>query len=173
MDKVINEDIKIFIEGMGIVFYSDYAVKDIKEGEDFFKNEYENPYSVGKHIRKGDIVGFCTGSGGDYILKFRSGKPSDELKSKYPIGICLAIIVDGGTLYIKDLFDLMEWSAECPKNQILNLDDGIYEMRVHTTVPASGFYGDDQIIYIHLNKVNKMPELPWCGVPPLYKEFEE
>ena len=38
MEKVINEDIKIFIEGMGIVFYSDYAVKDIKEGEDFFKN---------------------------------------------------------------------------------------------------------------------------------------
>ena len=168
-NKKINIDIDISIDGMGIVFYSDGAVKDIKYAENFFKNEYENPNKVGEHIRKGDVVGFCTGSGGDYILKFRDGYPSKEIKEKYPISIYLGIVIDGGRLCIKDLFWLMDWNPDCPQNQQIELDNGAYEIILNTKIPKSGIYGDEQEIYVYLNKIDKMPELMWQGVPQLFK----
>ncbi|OFS24193.1 hypothetical protein [Clostridium sp. HMSC19A10] len=171
MEHSINIDINISIDGMGIIFYSDSAVKNIVEGEDYLTNEYEIPELVGNHIRKGDIVGFCTGSSGEYSLKFRSGQPSNKLKEEYPIGIYLGIVINGGRLCVKDLFWLMDWNPECPDDQQFNLDDGVYEMRVHTARPKSGFYGDNQTIYVYLNKVDKMPQLPWNGVPQLFKDF--
>lgn len=166
----INFDINLSIDGMGIVFYSDGAVKSIKEGEDFFENEYAKPDQVAKHIKKGDIVGFCTGSGGDYILKFREGYPSDKIDEQYPISIRLAIVVDGGRLCMIDLFWLSDWDSECPEDQQIKLEDGIYHITLNTKLPESGIYGDDQEIYVYLNKVDEMPELTWQGVPQLFKE---
>ena len=55
---------------MGIVFFSPKTTKDIPEGIDFFNQEYSAPADVSAHLKKGDVVGFCTGSGGDFILKF-------------------------------------------------------------------------------------------------------
>ena len=57
MDENIFLDMNLTIDGMGIVFYSDGAVKNISEGEDFFSREYEDEEKVAEHIKKGDIVG--------------------------------------------------------------------------------------------------------------------
>lgn len=168
-NKKINIDMEISIDGMGIVFYSDGAVKNIKDGENFFKKEYETPDKVGQHIRKGDIVGFCTGSGGDYILKFREGYPSKEISEQYPISIYLGIVINGNRLCIKDLFWLMDWYSDCPEDQQIKLESGAYEIILNTNIPQSGIYGDEQEIYVYLNKVDKMPELIWRGVPQLFK----
>lgn len=169
-DSKINCDINLSIDGMGIIFYSDGAVKNIKPGEDYFTNEYEDIDKVAKHVREGDIIGFCTGSGGDYILKFRNGYPSNKIDEQYPISIRLAIVIDGGRLYIKDLFELMDWNPDCPKHQQIELDNGIYHITLNTREPKSGIYGDNQEIYVYLNKLNKMPNLIWEGVPQLFEE---
>lgn len=58
-----ERDVELCIEGMGIVFYSPATTKNIPEGIDFFKTEYSKPEDVAAHIKKGDVVGFCTGSG--------------------------------------------------------------------------------------------------------------
>ncbi|MHC1686058.1 MAG: hypothetical protein AB6733_24540 [Clostridiaceae bacterium] len=170
MEKKINYDINLEIDGMGIIFYSDGAVENIKEGENFLRKEYENPDQVAKHIRKGDIVGFCTGSGGDYILKFRDGYPSEEIDERYPISIRLGIVIDGGRLCIKDLFELIDWDSYCPKEQQIQLEDGAYHITLNTRRPKSGIYGDYQEIYVFLNKLDKMPKLMWEGVPQLFEE---
>lgn len=47
-----------------------FEEKDIPEGINFFNQEYSAPADVSAHLKKGDVVGFCTGSGGDFILKF-------------------------------------------------------------------------------------------------------
>ena len=166
----INYDINLIVDGMGIVFYSDGAVKNIKEGEDFFEKEYEDPNKVAEHIKKGDIVGFCTGSSGEYILKFRRGYPSNEIDQEYPISIRLAIVIDGGRLCIKDLFALMDWNSECEKDQQIKIEDGIYHITLNTKIPASGIDGDRQEIYVFLNKLDKIHKLMWEGVPQLLKE---
>ena len=36
-----------------------------------------------------------------------------------------------------------------------------------STPPESGMIGDDQIIYIHFEKVGEKPNLKWDGVPQL------
>ena len=163
-------DIELPLDGMGIVFYSDGAVKDLKEGYDYFQNEYSEPKQVAEHIKKGDVVGFCTGSGGNYTLKFRSGYPTIEIDEKYPIQIRLAINVEGDRIYIKDLFWLMDWYSDCPKEQQVEIEKGIYHITLCTVQPESGIWGDDQTIYVYLNRLDEMPQLTWQGVPQLYKD---
>lgn len=90
------------IKGMGIVFYSYDAVKNIKEGEDFLEKEYDD--------------------------------------TDYPISIELAIVIKGGKLYIRDLFDLMDWTLKCEETQQMTLEDGIYDIVLNTRVPKSGIY---------------------------------
>ena len=74
-----EKDIELCIDGMGIVFFSPKTTKDIPEGIDFFNQEYSAPADVSAHLKKGDVVGFCTGSGGDFTLKFREGYPDDGI----------------------------------------------------------------------------------------------
>lgn len=163
-----EKDIKLYTEGMGIVFYSPETIKDIPEGVDFFSNEYEKPEDVSRHIKKGDVVGFCTGSGGDFTLKFREGYPSNQILNEYPVCARLGIDIQDDKLCMIDLYWLMEWSSECPEEQTLNIEPGYYHITLCTKCPDSGIWGDDQTIYVYLNKLNEMPELNWPGVPQLF-----
>lgn len=164
----INYDMDLTIDGIGIVLYSDGFTKKIKDGEDFFSKEFSTPEQVTEHIKKGDIIGFNTGSSGSYCIKFRSGYPNEKIEEEFPVSIRLAINVKGGKLSVIDLFWLMEWSHDCPKEQQLLIDDGIYHLTVSTIKPKSGIWGDNQEIYIFLNKLIEMPELTWTGVPQLF-----
>ena len=166
--KEINYDLELTIDGMGFVLYSDGAVEGIEEGYNYFENEFATPSQVAMHIRKGDIVGVNTGGGGKYIIKFRTGYPNEETDEKYPVSIRLAIDVKGGKISIIDLFWLMEWSKECPAKQQIPVADGVYHVTVSTVKPKSGIWGDNQEIYIFLNRIKEMPKLTWSGVPQLF-----
>ena len=48
--KKIYKDIKIFIDGIGLVLYSDEAMNYVKEGENFFEKEFSTPNKVAEHI---------------------------------------------------------------------------------------------------------------------------
>lgn len=163
----MTNEMQLEIDGMGIVFYSEGAIDRIQKGEDYFSREYARPEDVARHIRKGDMVGFCTGSGGKYILKFCSGYPDEAISKEFPDAIRLAINVIGGAICVLDLFSLMKWPGECPQNQKVNVEDGIYHLTASTKLPESGFWGDNQIIYIHLKKIDSMPQLTWNNVPYL------
>lgn len=63
------------------LYFFPKTTKDIPEGIDFFNQEYSAPADVSAHFKKGDVVGFCTGSGGDFILKFREGYPDDRINN--------------------------------------------------------------------------------------------
>jgi hypothetical protein len=55
MDKQseIFYDMNLIIDGMGIVLYSDGAVSDIEEGENYFNREFSTPEQVARHIKRG------------------------------------------------------------------------------------------------------------------------
>lgn len=114
------------------------------------------------------MVGFCTGSGGDFILKFREGYQDDRINNEYSVSARLGIEIKDDKLCMIDLFWLMEWSTECPKEQILNVAPGYYHITLCTKRPESGIWGDKQTIYVYLNKLDEMPELTWEGVPQLF-----
>lgn len=165
-----EKDIDLTIDGMGIVFYSPETNRNIPEGCNFFKEEYTKPEDVAKHIKKGDVVGFCTGSGGRFTLKFREGYPEETLLAEYPVAIRLGIDIQDDRLCVIDLFWLMEWSAECPLEQTISLEPGYYHITLCTRKPDSGIWGDGQIIYVYLNPLDAMPELAWSGVPMLFTQ---
>lgn len=93
-----------------------------------------------------------------------------RLADKFPVSIRLALDVQGGSIQFCDLFWLSKWNTDFPQDQIIALPDGYYEMTVCTCLPESGYWGDEQTIYIYFNMVDKMPELTWTGVPYLFTE---
>ena len=165
--KFQETDLDLCVDGMGIVFYSPETTKNIPEGCNFFQEEYSKPEDVARHIRKGDVVGFCTGSSGEFLLKFREGYPEEALLEEYPVAIRLGIDIQGESLCAIDLFWLMEWSAECPLEQTIPIDAGYYHITLCTRKPDSGIWGDKQVIFVYLHPLDSMPELTWPGVPLL------
>ncbi len=165
--KFKEQDIRLMTDGMGIVFYSPETNRDVPEGCNFFEEEYSKPEDVARHIKKGDVVGFCTGSGGNFMLKFREGYPKEDLLAEYPVVLRLGIDIQDEKLCVIDLFWLMEWSTECPLEQMISIDPGFYHITLCTKKPDSGIWGDEQTIFVYLNKLNSMPELTWPGVPQL------
>ena len=168
MNYKIYKDIKLYTDGMGIVIYSNKAMSYVNEGEDFFTKEFSTPEKVSEHIKKGDIVGFNTGTGGEYNIKIRDGYPNNDINNQFPISIRLAIDVKGNVLSFIDLYWLMEWSNYIPEEQQICIEEGIYDLTILTSKPISGIWGDNQDIYIHMNKIGHMPELSWDGVPYLF-----
>ena len=108
--SVIQINLKIV--GLGIIFYSPYAVKSIREGEPYLMRHYNEPQDVLEHIYKGSIVGFCTGSPGKYVLNiFQNEKPKiEKLNPDYAIKLCIK--VEDGEIFFRDLYALLRWIGE-------------------------------------------------------------
>ncbi len=183
----INKDMMLSPTGMGIIFYSEGAVKDIPIGEDFLNKEYGDAQKVGDHIRKGDIVAICTGCDSEeYELRFRSGYPDDEIAEKYPAHLRLFIEVVGNEINVADLYDLMDWQNNCPKGQQIEVEPGFYHLTFSGEEPKFAMkekLSDEEydelldkpsIIYIHINRLKTVPESNWKGgVPFIYWAYEE
>lgn len=163
MDKTVQ----LSIDGMGIVFYSAETMKYVTPGSNFLNEEFMQPEQVAGHIRKGDITAFCTGTGGDFTLRFLEGYPSDEVLEEYPVAIRLGLEVRGGSIQFCDLFWLSSWDTDFPQEQVLAMEDGFYHITACTRRPESGYWGDSQTILMYFQKLDAMPELAWTGVPYL------
>lgn len=165
---VADKNINFYIDGLGIALYSPGMVTEIADGSNFLMDEFNRPEDIGGHIRKGDITAFCTGTPGQFELRIRNGYPSEEIMGKFPVAIRLGIQVKGGSIHIVDLYWLMEFSTECPVEQIVEMSDGFYDITVLTRKPESGVWGDNQTIYLYFHELPQMPELVWNGAPPLF-----
>src|SRR6266540_2042975 len=150
-------EITLDISGLGIVFHSPQAAKHIAEGSDYLTSNYMTDQQVQSHIQKGSIVGFGTGSPGIYVLKFHSGYPDDTYLQKCEFKLRLGLECRGGLVCFRDLYELMDWRADCPITQTLKLDDGFYHVTLCSTRPASGVLGDNQEIQFYLHKLEEFP----------------
>lgn len=163
---------RLSIDGMGIVLFSAETMSYVCEGTDFMMTEFMQAEHIAEHINKGDITGFCTGSGGDFDMHFLSGSPEAGIEQQYPISAKLGLEVKGGSIQFCDLFWLTKWDTNFPEDQIIKMPSGFYEVTIFTKCPESGYWGEDQTILIYFNKVDKLPELSWTNVPYLYTEDE-
>jgi hypothetical protein len=170
MNETIQQDIALSTEGMGIAIYSKGCMSGVETGADFFSSDFADPRAMAAHIRKGDITGFCTGSGGDFLLKIREGYPDAQCMEAYPIAVRLGLEVREHTVSFIDLFWLMDWDPEVPAEQQITLEDGFYHLTVLTRKPESGIWGEDQTIYLFFKKLDAMPELSWNSVPQLFRD---
>lgn len=143
---------------MGIAFFSPKTMEYVECGSDFLNDEFINPEQIKEHLKKGDIATFCTGGGGDYIIHCLGGNPSDDIMNNYPITTKLVLEVKGGSFQFGDIFWLSDWDLDFPKEQIMSLDYGFYNISIFTYMPVSGCWGDNREIYIYFNKVDKISD---------------
>lgn len=181
----VKKDMLLSLDGLGIVFYSEGAVKNIPIGEDFLENEYWKPEHVAAHLNKGDIVSICTaGDADEFKLKFRSGNPDKKIMEKYPVYVQLGIEVMGNAINVVDLYCLMDWQNDCPPEQQIELESGFYTMTFCAELPTGvmeekltdeefdKWVDKPRVIYIFLNKVETLPEYEHKGVQNLYWAYE-
>jgi hypothetical protein len=163
-------EIALDIAGLGIILYSPPAVAHIAEKSDYLQKHFSRPEDVARHVMACELTGFCTGSAGSFRVRFLDGPPNGSELEAAEFRLRLGLWVRDGTICLRDLYDLMEWSNECPPEQRLSVADGWYRLTVFSSPPASGILGDDQVININLEPVANKPQLRWEGVPQLCKE---
>ncbi len=161
----MDQEIRLSIAGLGIIMYSDFAVSHIAEGENYLSSHYMTPEQVLEHVYQGTIVGFGTGSPGDYLLRFRSGYPEESQVRSSEFKLRLGIEVRDSAIVVQALYDLMEWSRSYPQNQVVEIENGFYHITLLGNAPTSGIIGDNQVIHVYLNKLESMPTLAFRGVP--------
>jgi hypothetical protein len=162
-----SQSFSLDVAGLGIVFFSPFAVAAIAEGEDFLAKRYMLPADVANHVNACTISAFCTGSPGIYTVRVENGRPSNEAVAAAQFSLRLGLEVRGGSVHFRDLYDLMNWTRVTPASQVVSLDDGFYLVTVLSSLPTSGLVGDEQIIELHFELVSAKPQLQWTGVPQL------
>lgn len=154
------------IAGLGIVMYSPSSATGIVEGEDFLSTSFMTDIQIQPHIQAGTIVGFDTSTPGDFVLTFHQGYPTDERIADADYKLRLGLRCDGVVVF-RDLYDLMDWTAEFPADQAITLAAGIYQVTLCSDRPASGIVGDNQGIDVYFQRLERFPALATEGVPTL------
>jgi|GEM_PF-932853 len=165
---LMDRTIRLEIAGLGIIFYSPKFVEHIADGEDYLESNYTCDEQVQPHIQKGTIVGFGTGSAGTFTLRFHEGYPTAGFVAAAEYKLRLGVECAGGELHFRDLYDLMDWESDCPRDQVLSIDDGVYHVTLCSNLPPSGYIGDSQEIDVYLQPLDELPVLVHDGVPMLY-----
>ena len=158
-------EISVDISGLGFILYSPPAVRHIPEGSDYLEMHFWKPQDVARHLTECQLTAFCTGTPGSFLLRFREGQRDEQAVDAADFKLRLGLEVHEGVVCIRDLYDLMQWSAECPESQKLPMPDGWYRLTVYSSSPASGILGDNQVIDIHMEPIREKPKLKWEGVP--------
>lgn len=155
------------IHGLGILIYSPFAASHISKGEDYLSTNYLDAADVQRHVQEGTIVGFGTGSSGDFILDIEMGYPSDRKLNSSEFSLRLGVEVRDHLVCFRDLYDLLEWDPVCPQCQAIAIVNGYYHITLCTSLPSSGLLGDNQKISVYLEKLDRLPDLANQGVPTL------
>ncbi len=107
-------EIAVEISGLGLILYSPPAVTHIAGGSDYLEKHFSQPDHVARHVMDCQLTTFCTGTPGSFRLRFRDGPRDEPAIDAADFKLRLGLEVHDGIICIRDLYDLMQWSAECP-----------------------------------------------------------
>lgn len=91
-----DTEMQLSTSGPGIALFSPGMTTGIPEGSNFLMEEFVRPEDIGRHVRAGDVTAFCTGSPGNYHLRFFGGYPDEETGGEYPVALRLGVEIRGG-----------------------------------------------------------------------------
>ena len=140
-------------------------MKRKKRDENYLAAHYSTPLDVAKEVNAGVLIVDCTGAPWHYRLSIREGIPCDELWENSILRRRLSIKVIGGTVYFRDLYELMDWDERCDESQTIKIEDGYYTMLLMGNMPNDGSFGENQVIYLYIYKNDTFCEPQYKGVP--------
>src|SRR4051812_6118742 len=129
-------EVALDIRGLGLILYSPPAVAHIAEGMDYLRAHFWKPTDVARHVMECRLTAFGTGSSGTFLLRFAIGPPDELAVRAAEFKLRLGLQVRDGAVCVRDLYDLAEWSAECPWGQQLSVADGWYRLTVFGSSPT-------------------------------------
>jgi hypothetical protein len=152
--------------GLHLLFFSPALMTELEEGVDYARH-----FPDGKDLV--DYVNECRlGAIGlrwpnrDYWLHFSSTMDHAVIR-RASDHVRLGVEVAGGQLCLRAGDDLFSWSARCPDEQLISLDDGIYEITACMTPDE----GEGPVrIYFHVAPSGARPDLGYFRVPELFGE---
>jgi len=168
--SIAGKSMRLDIAGLGIILYSPRSASHIEEGQDYLESEYTTEEDVQRHIQAGSIVGFGTGLPGTFVLQFHGGYPEKRFLQGCDFKLRLGLACVERRVCFRDLYDLVDWTSECPPEQMIEMDDGIYHVTLCSNRPRSGRIGDGQMIHVYFQKLDMFPALSKHGIPTLYDE---
>ena len=152
--------------GLQILLYSPGVVRELEEGVD-----YARKFPDGKDLI--DYMNECRlGAIGmrwptsDYWLHF-SATMDHSVIARASDHVRLGIEVSDQQLCIRGGDDLFAWRRRCPEEQLITLDNGIYDV----TAVMVPYDGDGPVrIYLHLAAAVARPDLGYDRLPELFCE---
>jgi hypothetical protein len=150
-------EIDLAIAGLGIILYSPPAVAHIPEGSNYMREHFWQRADVARHVMACQLTAFCTGSPGKFHLRFLRGPRNEDAVAAAAFRLRLGLQVQEGRICVRDLYDLMGWSSECPSEQQVCVPDGWYRLTVFSSPPLTGILGGWQTISIHLEPMTGHP----------------
>ena len=163
----MRQRVTLEVQGLGIILYSPFAVAHIRSDEDYLAAHFWQPADVARHVVDCTLSAFATGSPGTFHLTLHDGVLDAAELAAASAKAALGVEVRDSRLCVRDLYDLMQWSPDCPEAQQVALADGFYSLTAYTSAPPSGILGDHQEVVLHLAPSAARPVLRWSGVPDL------
>jgi hypothetical protein len=163
----MQQKIELVTRGIGIVFYSPFAMEGVPDGEDYFVSSFSKPADVAARLTSCAFGAFSVGEAGRFELVIDDGELDAQAVNGARFKLRFVLEVRDGVICFRDINDLMVWSAECPAEQTVSMADGFYSVIAYTSPPKSGVIGDGQRIDLNFEKGDRKLELAWRGVPQL------
>jgi hypothetical protein len=152
------------IAGLGIIFYSPWAVRHIPPGSDYLQDAFLEAADIARHVNGSTLTGFGTGGPGDYELEISGEPAAAEAVRAARHHVELGLEVRDGTVCFRDLYDLIRWDPACPPEQSVRLPDGFYRVIAYLT-PSP--LGETQFVHLAFTRTTARPELHFTGAPEL------
>ena len=70
-------------------------------------------------------------------------------------------------IYVRNLDDLSDWEAACDSSQIVDVEKGYYTVLLLSNMPNIGYFGDEQEIYMYLERDDVFITPHFKGIPNL------
>lgn len=161
-----DQIVELSSPGLSILVYSPAALDDLKPGRNYVP-WLPDGRDVVDHVNDCRLAAFgVRWPTLDYWLHFSStldhgviARASDHVR--------MGIEVTGGQLCVRGGDDLFKWTTGCPRDQLVSIADGSYEVTA-CMVPydGSGFVQ----IYLHFARTRAKPDMGYAKLPELYCE---
>ena len=86
-------------------------------------------------------------------------------KAEFKLTLPIQLVDD--RIFIRDLYALMRWDPEIPRDPTVRAKPGTYRIELISRLPESGVIGDDQVIDLFFEPQADVSTIEVDGVPEL------
>jgi len=160
----LTDRVRLDIEGLGIIFYSPFAVGHIAIGEDYLQRAFVEAEDIVRHVNACTLSAFGTGGPGEYELIIDSAGVDEDAWDRAQFKLELGLEVRDGVVCFRDLYDLFAWDPQCPGGQQIAMANGFYRIAAYRSYEE---VGEVQPVTLNFVKTERCPALTYTEAPHL------